>query len=61
MSIMLYLTSTMKTQPPPSIWPAHTLGSGIDSKNNKNPYTVISVSLHVKIKQSPMQTQAVNI
>jgi hypothetical protein len=27
-----------------SIWLAHALGSGIDSKNNKNPYTVISFS-----------------
>jgi hypothetical protein len=24
-----------------SIWLAHALGSGMDSKNNKNPYTVI--------------------
>ena len=30
-----------------SIWLAHALGSGIDSKNNKNPYTVISFSLYV--------------
>jgi hypothetical protein len=30
-----------------SIWFAHALGSGIDSKNNKNPYTVICFSLHV--------------
>ena len=42
-----------------SIWLAHVLGSGMDSKNNKNPYTVIFIIL--KIKQSPMQTQAVNI
>jgi hypothetical protein len=28
-----------------SIWLAHALGSGIDSKNNKNPYTVTSFSL----------------
>ena len=26
------------------IWLAHALGSGIDSKNNNNPYTVISFS-----------------
>jgi hypothetical protein len=30
-----------------SIWLAHALGSGIDSKNNKNPYTVISFLLYV--------------
>jgi hypothetical protein len=30
-----------------SIWLSHALGSGIDSKNNKNPYTVISFSLYV--------------
>jgi hypothetical protein len=42
-----------------SIWLAHTLGSGMDSKNNKNSYTVIFIIL--KIKQSPMQTQPVNI
>ena len=30
-----------------SIWIAHALGSGMDSKNNKNPYTVIFFSLHV--------------
>jgi hypothetical protein len=30
-----------------SIWLAHALGSGIDSKNNKNPYTVKSFSLYV--------------
>jgi hypothetical protein len=30
-----------------SIWLAHDLGSGMDSKNNKNPYTVIFFSLHV--------------
>jgi hypothetical protein len=29
-----------------SIWLAHALGSGIDSKNNKNPYTVISTVLN---------------
>jgi hypothetical protein len=29
-----------------SIWLAHALGSGIDSKTNKNPYTVISFSLY---------------
>ena len=45
-----------------SIWFAHALGSGIDSKNNKNPYTVkILFIICLKIKQSPMQTQAVNI
>jgi hypothetical protein len=26
---------------------AHALGSGIDSKNNKSPYTAISFSLYV--------------
>jgi hypothetical protein len=30
-----------------SIWFAHALGSGIDTKNNKNPYTVICFSLYV--------------
>jgi hypothetical protein len=31
-----------------SIWLAHALGSGMDSKNNKkNPYTVIFFSLYV--------------
>jgi hypothetical protein len=30
-----------------SIWHAHALGSGMDSKNNKNPYTVIFFSLYV--------------
>jgi hypothetical protein len=30
-----------------SIWLAHALESGMDSKNNKNPYTVIFFSLHV--------------
>ena len=30
-----------------SIWLAHTLGSGMDSKNNKHPYTVIFFSLYV--------------
>jgi hypothetical protein len=30
-----------------SIWLAHALGCGIDPKNNKNPYTIISFSLYV--------------
>ena len=30
-----------------SIWLAHALGSGMDSKNNNNPYTVIFFSLYV--------------
>jgi hypothetical protein len=30
-----------------SIWLAHALGIGMDSKNNKNPYTVIFFSLYV--------------
>jgi hypothetical protein len=30
-----------------SIWLAHVLGSGMDSKNNKNPNTVIFFSLYV--------------
>jgi hypothetical protein len=30
-----------------SIWLAHALGCGIDSKNNKNSYTVNSFSLYV--------------
>jgi hypothetical protein len=28
-------------------WLAHALGSDMDSKNNKNPYTVIFFSLYV--------------
>jgi hypothetical protein len=30
-----------------SIWLAHALGIGMDSKKNKNPYTVIFFSLYV--------------
>ena len=30
-----------------SIWLAHALGSDMDSRNNKNPYTVIFFSLYV--------------
>jgi hypothetical protein len=30
-----------------SIWLAHALENGMDSKNNKNPYKVIFFSLYV--------------
>jgi hypothetical protein len=39
-----------------SIWLAHALESGIDSKNNKNPYTVICFSLHVTYQKDRNKT-----
>jgi hypothetical protein len=45
--ITFYKIKSTKVKKNPSIWLAHALGSGIDSKNNKNPYTVISFSLYV--------------
>jgi hypothetical protein len=46
-----------------SIWLAHALGSGMDSKNNKKKsiHSNFLFIICLKIKQSPMQTQAVNI